>query len=287
MSEALVLRPVTASDARVLGPICYEAFRAIAERHGFPPDLPSPEFATGLIEFLVARDGIHGVAAELGGRLVGSNFVDERSTIAGIGPITVDPGVQDRSVGRRLMDAVLARVAERGSPGVRLVQAAYHNRSLSLYTKLGFDPVEPLSTLQGQPIGAAIPGHDVRAGRPADLDACDALCRRVHGHDRHGEVRDALAAGQVSVVEHDGRLTGYTTGVAFFGHTVGETNEDVKALVGAATAFAGPGFLLPTRNSTLLRWCLERGLRIVQPMTLMARGLYNEPRGAFLPSIMY
>jgi len=44
---------------------------------------------------------------------------------------------------------------------------------------------------------------------------------------------------------------------------------------------------LPTRNGELLRWCLANGLRIVQPNTLMTLGLYNEPRGAYLPSILY
>ena len=29
------------------------------------------------------------------------------------------------------------------------------------------------------------------------------------------------------------------------------------------------------------------GLRVVQPMTLMSMGLYNEPKGAFLPSVLY
>jgi hypothetical protein len=75
--------------------------------------------------------------------------------------------------------------------------------------------------------------------------------------------------------------------VGFFGHTVGESNEELKALIGAAPAFPGPGFLLPTRNSEVLRWCLEQGLRIGQPLSLMSLGLYNEPRGAFMPSILY
>jgi hypothetical protein len=75
--------------------------------------------------------------------------------------------------------------------------------------------------------------------------------------------------------------------IGFFGHTVGESNEDLKALIGAAEGFPGPGFLLPTRNSEMLRWCLEQGLHIVQPMTLMSLGLYNEPRGAFMPSVLY
>lgn len=110
---------------------------------------------------------------------------------------------------------------------------------------------------------------------------------KVHGHDRRGELLDAIKQGTATLVEHGGRITGYATPVAFFGHAVGETNEELKALIGAAPAFPGPGFLLPTRNGELFRWCLDHGLRVVQPVTLMSVGLYNEPAGAFLPSVLY
>jgi hypothetical protein len=63
-------------------------------------------------------------------------------------------------------------------------------------------------------------------------------------------------------------------------------DETVRALIGAARLFPGPGFLVPTRNGGLMRWCLNNGLRIVQPMTLMTMGLYNEPAGAYLPSML-
>ncbi len=181
----------------------------------------------------------------------------------------------------------MRRAWERGFAGIRLVQAAYHNRSLSLYTKLGFDAREPLSTIQGPALGLAMPGRTVRPATEGDLAACNQLSLRIHGHDRGPELRDAIKAGTATVVEHDGRITGYATLIGFFGHAMGESNEDLKALIGAAGSFAGPGFLLPTRNSELLRWCLRHGLRVVQPMTLMSVGLYNEPRGAFLPSIVY
>jgi hypothetical protein len=185
------------------------------------------------------------------------------------------------------MEAVMRRAQEKLFAGVRLVQAAYHNRSLALYTKLGFDIREPLSTLQGAPLNLKIPGHAVRQANEGDLEACNRLCIRVHGYTRGPELFDAIKQGTATVVEHGGRITGYATMVGFFGHVVGENNEDLKALIGAATAFYGPGFMLPTRNSELLRWCLDNGLRIVQPMTLMSTGLYNEPVGAFLPSIIY
>jgi hypothetical protein len=124
------------------------------------------------------------------------------------------------------------------------------------------------------------------AATEADAQACNLLCRRGHGFDRGGELRDAIAARTAIVVEHLGRITGYATDIAFFAHAVAETNQDLKALIGAAHAFPGPGFLLPTRNHEVFVWCLENRLRLVMQMTLMTRGLYNEPSCAWLPSIL-
>jgi hypothetical protein len=185
------------------------------------------------------------------------------------------------------MQAVLRRSHEGGFAGIRLVQAGYHNRSLALYLKLDFEVREQLACMQGPAIGKTVPGHAVRAATDNDLPACNRLCRRVHGHDRIGELADAVAKGEARVVEHGGRVTGYATPVAFFGHAVGETNDDLKALIGAADSFPRPGFLVPTRNGELLRWCLIEGLRITQTMTLMTMGLYNQPDGAWLPSVSY
>ena len=282
------LRPGRIEDAEVLGRICYEAFESISAAHNFPPDFPTAEVATGMMSMLFTVPNVYSVVAEDGdGKIVGSNFLWEADTVAGVGPITVDVNVQNSSYGRAMMEDVIRRSDEQGHPSVRLVQAAFHNRSLSLYTKLGFDTVEPLSNIQGAPLGLEIEGYNVRKMTSEDLKSADSVALRVHGVTRHNETNGAIAQGTASVVERNGRITGYTTGVGFFGHTVGETNGDVQALIGAAEIFSGPGFLLPTRNSEMLRWCLSNGLRIVQPLTLMSRGLYQEPRGAFLPSILY
>ena len=281
------LRAGKPDDAETCGSICYEAFNAIADQHNFPHDFPDQEVAVGFLSQLFSRSDIYSVVAEVDGRVVGSNFLWENAIVAGVGPITVDPGVQNSAVGRGLMEDVLRRAEVRRFAGVRLVQAAYHNRSLSLYTKLGFDTREPLSALQGPAMGLKMEGYEVRPANEEDLNACKRLCLKVHGHDRGSELLDAIKQGTATVVEHGGRLTGYATMISYFGHAVGESDEELKALIGAAKAFPGPGFLLPTRNSDLLRWCLVHGLRVVQPMTLMSIGLYNEPAGAFLPSIVY
>jgi len=283
----LRIRAAALDDAAVCGRICYEAFAAIAGRHGFPSEVPSVQAGTALTSRLIRNPGFFGVVAELDGTVVGSNFLDERSTMRGVGPVSVDPAVQDRQIGRALMTAVLERSAARGAPGVRLVQVAYHTRSMSLYAKLGFDVREPVAVVQGAPLALALPGYAVRTATEPDLDACNALCRRVFGHDRNGELAEAIAQRSAKVVTRQGCISGYTTGIGRFAHSVAETNDDLAALIGAAEEFSRAGFLVPLRNTELLRWCLQRDLRVVYMGNLMTIGLYQEPRGAYLPSILY
>ena len=167
------------------------------------------------------------------------------------------------------------------------MQAAYHNRSLSLYAKRGFVVREPLACMQGQTLRKTPPGYRVRPAQASDLAACNDLCFRVHGHDRGGELSDALGQGTAVVAESEGRIKAYASSIAFSGHAVGEANRDLQALIATATQLEGPGILVPTRNAGLFRWCLENGMRVVQPMTLMTIGLYSEPAGAYLPSILF
>lgn len=283
----IVLRRARPDDVEACAKICFDAFTAISRAHNFTPDFPSVEVANELLSAVFSNPRFYAVVCEQDGRIVGSNALDIRNPIAGVGPITVDPTVQNKTIGRRLMEAVHHYAREENFLGLRLVQAAFHNRSLSLYAKLGYDIREPLACIQGPPLNLALPGCHVRPATESDLEACSRLCFRIHGHDRAGELRDAIAQGTAVVVERNKRITGYATIIGFFGHAIGETNEDMQALIGASKSFAGPGFLLPTRNTELFRWCLAQGLRVMQPMTLMSLGLYNEPSGAFLPSVLY
>jgi predicted N-acetyltransferase YhbS len=283
----IVIRTATAADAPIAGQICYDAFATISAAHNFPCDLPSPEASIGLMTMMFSSPGFYSVVAESEGRIVGSNVLSEHSTINGIGPITIDPTAQNLGVGRKLMQAAMDRALEQNAAGVRLVQAAFHNRSLSLYTSLGFDIREPLSCLQGRTLERTIPGCTVRPATTNDEYACNALSHQVHGFTRSVELAQGIQRGTAQVVERGGRITGYTTHLAFFGHSTAETNPDMQALIASAESFAGPGILVPSRNSGLLRWCLANGLRVVQPMTLMTTGLYNDPAGAWLPSVLF
>ncbi len=83
------LRPGRPDDANGCGKVCYAAFGSIAARHNFPSDFPSTDVAVGLMKMLLSHPSFFSVIAELDGEIVGSNFLDERSSIAGLGPIRV------------------------------------------------------------------------------------------------------------------------------------------------------------------------------------------------------
>lgn len=290
MTTAFSLRPPAADDLEVLARVAFEAFAQINRRHGFPPDFPSIDVSRGLFGMLLSSDHVRGVVAHQDGNAVGSGFLwVGNDGIGGIGPVTVDPTAQASGVGKAMMSALLELAQREGCAGVRLVQAGFNTASISLYTKLGFDVREPLACMNGEPAAEAVDGLDVRTATEADIPACNAICQAVHGHHREQDLRFGLMTGSARVVvrKADGKITGYASDIGFFGHAAAQGNRELYALIGTVAQITGPGVLIPTRNSELFRWCLGAGLRVVQPMTLMTRGRYAEPTGAFCPSILF
>ncbi len=285
------LRPIDAGDRDVVARIVYEAFAGIHDLHGFPRDFPTLEVATGLVDNFIAHPLIWGVVAEHDGRIIGSNFLDERGPVRGVGPITVDPGAQQRGVGRSLMQAVIDRGA--GATGIRLLQDSFNTQSLALYASLGFEVEEPLVVMGGRLTGHVPPGVEVRPLSHADLAECDRLHQEVHGFERLRELRDALDAPgfQPVVAIRSDRVVAYATTLTFFpaAHAVARSEADLFALLAGALATSEEpaSFLLPVRQHELFRACLRSGLRVVKPMTYMVIGERNRPHGAWIPSVLY
>jgi len=285
------LRPIEPADADSCARIVYEAFGGIHDHHRFQRDFPSLQAAEQLIGAFVEHPSIWGVVAERDGEIVGSNFLDERGPIRGLGPITVALQAQGAGVGRRLMEAALERGQE--AAGIRLFQDSFNLASLCLYASLGFEVKEPAVVMSGTPSSDPQPAIEVRALEQGDLQECEELCLTVHGFERTNELRDAIQVPVLSpfVAVRDGRITAYATTLTFFpaAHAVARTEDDMRALIlGALAAGEQPAsFLLPARQAGLFRWCLEEGLSVVKPMTYMAIGEYREPSGCWIPSVGY
>jgi predicted N-acetyltransferase YhbS len=286
--DGVTLRGVEPGDADAGAQILFDAFGRFHDRHRFPRDFPVPEAAAAMIGMSISNPSIWGVVAEIDGRIVGSNFLDERDPIRGVGPITVDPERQAAGVGRKLMEAVMER--GEGAAGVRLLQDAFNMSSLALYASLGFELKEPVAVISGNPRSGPAQGVEVRPLEEGDLDECGALSKRVHGFERTNALRDSLEASGAFVALRHGRITAYASSVTFWplNHGVAESEDDMTALLcGAAAAVEEPiAFLVPLRTG-LLRWSLEEGLRLQKPMNVMAVGEYREPQGSWFPSVLY
>ena len=213
--------------------------------------------------------------------------------MAVIGPLTVHPSAEGGGVGRALMDAALNRAREQKQDQVRLVQSPSHIRSFVLYTKSGFILREPLFLImQGQVVSLSKSGSTTHqnvhlVSTEKDISACNELCKSVHGFSREMELRQAKDQGVAMMVERNGAITAYAEGIGILGHAVAKSNEDLKALIGAAPTILGPGFFVPARNYELLYWLLESGFRIGWPANLMTIGPYREPMTPFLSSLAY
>jgi GNAT superfamily N-acetyltransferase len=289
--RAVDLRPIDLADRDEAARIVYEAFAGIHDHHRFARDFPTLDAALELTTNFIAHPSIYGVVAEIDGRIVGSNFLDERGPVRGVGPITVDPAAQGHGVGRALMQAVLDRGAD--AIGIRLLQDSFNTGSLSLYTSLGFDVAEPVALMSGRPRSTGVDGVEVRPLKRDDLGEAEELHRSVHGFERTAELEDALAVPGFTptVAVRDGRIVAYAATLTFFpaAQAVAETERDMAALIAGSLSLTGEAgeFLVPARQAELFRWLLGEGLRVVKPMTYMTIGRYEPPAGAWIPSVLY
>lgn len=280
------IRRMRPEDAEACGQIGFAAHGAVSVAHNVPSEQPTLEMAVGIVQMLLADPLSDGFVAEVDGRLVGSIFLSALTSAAAIGPLTVHPD-SGGGAGRRLMEAALAEARGRGIEQVRLVQSPAHLRSLALYVSVGFEVREPLVLMGGALPEPEAGGTPVRPATEADVAACNALCRRVHGLEREQELLRAIGQGIAMVAERGGGLVGFSAGLGFLGYSVADTTDDLRALIAAAPSILGPGFFVPMRNGSLLRWLLAGGMRAVWTANLMSVGRYQEPAGAFLPSIAF
>jgi hypothetical protein len=207
-----------------------------------------------------------------------------------VGPVSVDPSKQGNGIGRGLMADMLEHARQDGIERVRLVQDAFNVTSMSLYASLGFDTKHALGLLEMKP--ADSPNDDIRPMTDADHDEADALCRAIYKVSRRNDIPGASRFGGTPlVIERGGRMRGYLA-PSMIGHAVAETEEDLLALMGESARYAAKGplplrMICPLTGGNLFRGALAAGHRLKKMMNLMTLGPYEEPEGAWLPSVLY
>jgi predicted N-acetyltransferase YhbS len=269
--------------------ICYEAFFTVHNGRQSILDFPSLDVARKVLGMLVQRKDFYSVVALADGRVVGSNFLSLTDEVGGVGPITVEPSLYRKGVGRQLMQNVLDYAKRNKIERVRLMQDAHNVHSLSLYASLGFEVREPCA-LMLPPMSPEAPGG-VRLMTESDLPMVEELSRRIYKVSRREEVAAASSYGFSTFVrEESDRITGYLM-PGIFGHGVAEAEDDAVALVKAAGRLEQPEQLklvfCPLREHSFFRRLLAEDCVTNKVMDLMTVGPYEPPNEVWMPSVSY
>jgi GNAT superfamily N-acetyltransferase len=278
--------------APALGRIFFDAFEGIAAAHGFPMDVPDVGVANQLMDSLTHRPDYYGVVAMVDGLIAGCNFTQLSDAVSGVGPICIDPKFQSRGTGRKLMAHIVEYSLKAHGPMVRLLQDTFNMASLSLYASLGFTVQEPMLLMRVEPANAA--DGSMRPLVPADVEACDELCRAIYRVSRKNELVMMIRHGPEATaiplgLFKNGAVTGFLI-PGFLGFGVAETDADILDLAQQAALQSPPHvhrLFVPSRRGELLRSALKRGFKSLKLMSLMSIGPYESPSGPWCSSVIY
>jgi ribosomal protein S18 acetylase RimI-like enzyme len=151
MTDTVTIRPAVPADEEALGRL---GAALVRQHHGFdakrfiPPGRNAEEhYGRFLVGEIGGRDTVV-LAAEQGGAVIGycSAGLEGKDWLALRGPagaiydIIIDPNARGHGSGRRLLDAMLAALAERGAPQVVLSTATQNEIAQRLFAEAGFRP---------------------------------------------------------------------------------------------------------------------------------------------------
>lgn len=279
---SITIRQAFETDIETCAESMYMAFTTIDQKHGFPSYFTDRNHATQATRNLLTHPHIYSIVATENNRVIASAFMNEKRPIRSIGPVSVHPHYQGHGIGRKLMEHLLNRAQD--APNIRLTQDAFNTTSLSLYTSLGFALVESLVWIEGQFKNTPHHNTQIVSLDTSNYDDCITLCNQVLGFYRGPD-----DFTEVNGIFKNNQLTAYATGLSVDGYTIAQTENDLRTLIlGIAAQKLGTlSFLLPTRYTALLLWCIHSGLKIKKPLNLMAKGAYQQPNGFYFPNLLY
>jgi len=147
--HTLTVRPAAADDAAALGRL---GALLVAGHHGFDPQrfiAPHAGTARGYGRFLkgelkradvvvLVADAAGELAGYVYGGIEGEDWMALRGPAGAIYDLVVDPAHRRHGVGRRLLEAAIARLAELGAPRVVLSAAEQNEEAQRLFASAGF-----------------------------------------------------------------------------------------------------------------------------------------------------
>src|SRR5687768_14275385 len=156
-------------------------------------------------------------AAEVDGKLIGSNFASNWGSVGFFGPLTIHPDYWDKGAAKLLMEPVMECFTKWGVKHAGLFTFAQSAKHISLYQKFGFWP-RFLTPIMFKPVEQV--NEQVQWSKFSDISqsekestllTCRQLTNEIYdGLDVTGEIQsvDAQGLGDTVLVSENGKLTG-------------------------------------------------------------------------------
>jgi GNAT superfamily N-acetyltransferase len=260
-----------------------EADRIMRLAFGTFLGVPDPAGFMGDADYVRTRwaaDPEAALAAEVGGRLVGTNFATRWGSVGFFGPLTVDPALWDKGVARALLDGTMPLFDRWGVTHAGLFTFPQSPKHLGLYQSYGFQP-RFLTPVLAKPLdGDAAPAGDWEtAGGSPDFETVIAWCTRVTdetypGLDVSREIRAVATQklGDTVLTFGNGEIDGFAVCHTGPGSEAGTGTCFVKF----GAALPGPG--AERRFARLLAAC--ESFAATQGAQAIVAGVNSSRRGA-------
>ncbi|MEV4255379.1 GNAT family N-acetyltransferase [Spirillospora sp. NPDC049652] len=223
-----------------------------------PPDAETTRVWLAKMAHLLAADPDGCLVAEEDGGIIGFAVSQNRGGLWYLSVYAVQPGIQAKGVGKRLLDAALAHAD--GRPG--MLSASAHPGATRRYRLAGFT-LYPQMRMTGRVDRSTLPALDgLRDGRPDDLEWMDGLDERLRGAGHGPDHRYLRENTRLVVSAEPDRQPGYV---------YIDTARDRPALLAAANPETAAKLLwealAQTQGETLVdsitvpnHWALDVGL---------------------------
>ncbi len=182
-AAAVRIRPLAEEDLDAADRICRVAFGTFF-------GVPEPEKFFGDADLVRTRwraDPGAALAADLDGRLAGSNFAANWGSVGFFGPLTVAPEYWDRAIAQRLLDATMELFAGWQTRHAGLFTFAQSAKHVGLYQKYGFWP-RFLTAVMSSPVNPDARSAGTRMSAVGEADLAGVMTAV-------GELTDAVYPG--------------------------------------------------------------------------------------------
>ena len=198
----VTVRKLTEHDIAGASNVQMAAFDDHDRQHGDRVPETTPERVAAQqrrIRHFLTHDPDGSWVADADGRVVGVALALKRGDLWGLSLLVVDPSMQSRGLGRRLLDAALT-YDDPASPAVIL--SSRDPRAMHRYASAGFD-LFPQVRATGQVASSRLrrPELPVRDGTPADFAMADEVDVVVRGAPRGPDHEILASVGPMFVVD--------------------------------------------------------------------------------------